>query len=155
MKYKLYAISDPNHLYYKEIRGIRYSDQYHFLPFNATYINKEYDTEKDGDIGRDLFFKDESSRQDINFAKYRVNDDYTGIVQISLPELKENPRYKKHKGEEEVKKLMDKKLKKAIRQQKRDILQALRVSNPELDEHITTHKNILDAEDASDNENDN
>jgi hypothetical protein len=147
MKYKLYAISDSNNKYFKEIRGIRYAYQYHLLPPNATWIDKEYDNLIEREP--DLFLKNELGR-DINFAKYKANNNYTDIIEITIDELKTTNRFKKHKKEEKLKKLLNRKERKEKRALKRSLLVALQDEHPELVTEILEEKDKIDNEDQLD-----
>lgn len=144
MKYKLYYIKDQNHQYYNEARGIRYDHQYQHLPDCAEYIKKEYDSEKDKIP--DLFFRENG--QEINFAKYKANADFTDIIEITPTELINNLRYQKEKKEKRVKQNLEKALAKNKRTEKITELEKIKITNPELVTEAQIEIDKLKAEDA-------
>ena len=128
MKYKLYYIKDQNNVYYNEIRGIRFDHQYNQIPDYAEYIQKEYDSNTDGII--DLFFSENGNH--INFAKYKTNETFTDIVEITEQELQSNPRYTEHQNKKIIQEaLIVSKHNAAINAQIAE-LQALKIERPEL-----------------------
>jgi hypothetical protein len=148
MKYKLYAIKNKDHPYFKEIRGIRYEYQYHQIPDCAQWIDKEYD---DGiDFIPQFFHKDELGNV-TNFARWKANDDFTDILSIEIDEMKASDRYKDHIKEEKVKKLLSKKIQKLELDNKRTALARIRIDNPNLADHVDKLKTKLDEEDTNDN----
>lgn len=148
MKYKLYAIKDFNHEYYKEIRGIRFEHQYHLLPECAQWISKEYNETKNP-IPQ-LFHKDEFGK-DINFARWKANDDFTDIVSIGIDEMQASERYKRYIKEIKVKKHLAKKMRKLERDHKRTVLEEIKVEFPNLSTQVNSLKTQLDEEESNDN----
>lgn len=144
MKYKLYYIKDKNHQYYNEIRGIRYSHQYQHLPECAEYIDKEYDSDKDGIP--DLFFKE--NRQNINFARYKIKSDLSGIEEITSTEFLNNPRYISFQKEKQIKNKLEKALAKSERIKKITELEKIKIASPELSTEAQKMIDKLNAEEA-------
>lgn len=148
MKYKLYTFANPSHHYSKEIRGIRYEYQYHLLPEGAEYINKEYDTDKDRTPS--LFHKKDGI--ETNYPTLQANEDLTDVLPLSVSESKTKPHYSKIRKKKKVEQLLEREIKKALHQQKRNILIKLKTNFPELEEEITETISITDLEDLEDNE---
>jgi hypothetical protein len=147
MKYKLYAFPSPSHHYSKEIRGIRFDHQYHLLPEGAEYINKEYNTDKDGIPA--LFHKEDGV--ETNYPTLQANEDLSDTLPLPISTSKAKPHYAKIRKKKKVERLLEKEIKKALRQQKKNALTTLKTKFPELEEEITEATSAIDAEDLEDN----